>query len=129
MDPDAIEASVTALSLVSMDLQRRLPLLRWSVWRIAVGNRNFTTTGQVGGPILTTFTFDPKMPAYDIGNVRFGVRGDDWEAALYVNNVTDESARLALDQERGRVARVGYLTNQPRTVGVSFRKSFGAPGK
>ncbi|MGO9154126.1 O-methyltransferase [Mycobacterium sp.] len=31
-----------------MDLKRRIPLLRWSVWRMAVGNHNFTTTGQVG---------------------------------------------------------------------------------
>ncbi|MGO9927752.1 MAG: O-methyltransferase [Mycobacterium sp.] len=31
-----------------MDLKRRLPILRWSVLRMAVGNRNFTTTGQVG---------------------------------------------------------------------------------
>ena len=65
------------------------------------------------------------MPAYDVGNVRLGVRGDDWEAALFVNNVTDEYARLGLDQERGRVARVGYLVNQPRTYGISFSKDFG----
>lgn len=31
-----------------MDLKRRIPLLRWSVWRMAVGNRNITTTGQIG---------------------------------------------------------------------------------
>lgn len=31
-----------------MDLRRRIPLLRWSVWRLAVGNHNFTKTGQVG---------------------------------------------------------------------------------
>jgi catechol O-methyltransferase len=31
-----------------MDLKRRLPILRWSVLRMAVGIRNFTTTGQVG---------------------------------------------------------------------------------
>jgi catechol O-methyltransferase len=31
-----------------MDLKRRLPILRWSVWRMATANRNFTTTGQVG---------------------------------------------------------------------------------
>jgi OOP family OmpA-OmpF porin len=65
------------------------------------------------------------MPAYDIGNLRFGVRGDGWEAALFVNNVADENAKLGLDQERGRVARVGYLVNQPRTYGVSFSKDFG----
>jgi iron complex outermembrane receptor protein len=78
-----------------------------------------------GDPTITTFTFDPLLPAYDIGNVRFGIRGFDWEAALYVNNVGDENARLALDQERGRVARVGYLVNQPRTFGLTFRKDFG----
>jgi iron complex outermembrane receptor protein len=41
-----------------------------------------------------------------------------------VNNLTDEHARLALDQERGRYARVGYLTNQPRTYGITARVSF-----
>ncbi len=84
-----------------------------------------TTTGQVGGPPLTSFTFDPLLPEYDIANLRFGVRADDWEAALFINNITDESARLGLDQERGRVARVGFLTNQPRTIGVTYRRSFG----
>ena len=39
-----------------------------------------------GDPTITTFTFDPLLPAYDIGNLRLGVRGDDWEAALFVNN-------------------------------------------
>src|SRR5688572_21684705 len=87
----------------------------------------FETFGirSFGDPTITSFTFDPLMPAYDIGNLRLGVRGDDWEAALFVNNVSDEHARLALDQERGRVARVGYLMNQPRTYGISFSKDFG----
>ena len=78
-----------------------------------------------GDPTITTFTFDPLLPAYDIGNIRLGIRGDKWETALYVNNVSDENALLALDQERGRVARVGYLVNQPRTFGISFRFDFG----
>jgi len=29
-----------------------------------------------------------------------------------------------VDRERGRSARVGYLTNQPRTFGVDFRMNF-----
>ena len=78
-----------------------------------------------GTPTISEFTFDPLMPAYDIGNLRLGVRGNDWEAALFVNNVADENALLGLDQERGRVARVGFLVNQPRTYGISFRKDFG----
>ncbi|MGQ0430144.1 MAG: TonB-dependent receptor domain-containing protein [Gammaproteobacteria bacterium] len=90
----------------------------------AVGFGTFNVR-SFGAPTITSFTFDPLLPAYDIGNLRFGVRGDDWEAALYINNVGDENARLGLDQERGRVARVGFLTNQPRTIGLSFRKDFG----
>jgi hypothetical protein len=31
---------------------------------------------------------------------------------------------LALDQERGTYARIGYLTNQPRTYGISARMTF-----
>ncbi|MFZ1178219.1 MAG: class I SAM-dependent methyltransferase [Mycobacterium sp.] len=31
-----------------MDLKRRMPLLRWSVWRMAAGVRNMSTTGQIG---------------------------------------------------------------------------------
>ncbi|MGB8388595.1 O-methyltransferase [Mycobacterium sp.] len=31
-----------------MDLKRRMPLLRWSTWRMAAGLRNISTTGQIG---------------------------------------------------------------------------------
>jgi catechol O-methyltransferase len=31
-----------------MDLKRRVPLLRWSVWRMVAGVRSMMTTGQVG---------------------------------------------------------------------------------
>jgi catechol O-methyltransferase len=31
-----------------MSLKQRIPLLRWSVWRMATGARNITTTGQIG---------------------------------------------------------------------------------
>ena len=66
----------------------------------------------------------PEMPAYDLINLRRGFLKNKWDTALYVNNVTDEGARLALDQERGTRARVGYLTNAPRTIGVSARVVF-----
>ncbi len=80
---------------------------------------------NIGGPLTAdTFTFNPELPAYDIVNLRLGVRSERWEAALFVNNATDERALLALDQERGTLARVGYLTNQPRTFGVSTRVKF-----
>lgn len=78
-------------------------------------------TEIIGGPLTqTTFTFDPELPAYNLANLRFGLTRANWEAALFVNNLTDERALLALDRERGLHARVGYLTNQPRTIGVTL---------
>ena len=91
------------------------------------GTVNLTSFGPIGigGPFTqSTFTFDPELPAYDIINLRVGLLRGQWDLALFVNNVTDETALLALDQERGTRARVGYLTNQPRTIGVSTRVTF-----
>ena len=77
---------------------------------------------NIGGPYTqNTFTFDPKLPAYDVVNLRFGILRGRWDTAIFMNNVTDERALLALDQERGTRARVGFLINTPRTIGISAR--------
>ena len=79
----------------------------------------------IGGPLThDTFHFDPELPAYNILNVRVGVLDGVWDIAFFINNVTDERAFLALDQERGTLARVGYLTNPPRRFGVATRFDF-----
>ncbi len=79
----------------------------------------------IGGPLTqSTFTFNPKLPAYNIVNLRVGVLRGKWDTALFVNNATNETAHLSLDRERGFRGRVGYLTNQPRTFGVSTRVNF-----
>lgn len=79
----------------------------------------------IGGPLTqNTFRFDPELPSYDLLNLRVGMLSDRWDVALFVNNVFDERALLALDQERGRLGRVSYLTNPPRTFGVSTRVQF-----
>jgi iron complex outermembrane recepter protein len=79
----------------------------------------------IGGPLTQdTFVFDPLLPAYDILNFRIGARFDMFDIAFFVNNVTDETAQLALDRERGLRARVGYLTNPPRTFGLTARTVF-----
>jgi len=75
-------------------------------------------------PTALTGSFNAQLPSYDIANFRVGLKTTSFEAAAYVTNFTNERAVLALDYERGRSARVGYLVNQPRTVGLSFRKSF-----
>jgi iron complex outermembrane receptor protein len=77
-----------------------------------------------GIPADTTIAFDPELPAYELVNLRWGFRADDWEAGVFINNLLDERAFLSLDRERGRSARVGYLTNPPRTFGVNLRVKF-----
>ena len=77
-----------------------------------------------GDPTISQFTFDPELPSYEIGNLRFGVKTNSWEAAAFVNNIWDERAFLSLDRERGTRARVSYLTNMPRTYGVALRMNF-----
>jgi iron complex outermembrane recepter protein len=77
-----------------------------------------------GVPANTVISFDARLPAYSLGNLRAGVRTDRWEVAGYLNNLWDTNAHLALDYERGRSARVGYLTNQPRTIGVGAQYKF-----
>jgi iron complex outermembrane recepter protein len=92
-----------------------------------LGVLDLTSFGKnaIGGPLTqTTFLYDPELPAYDLVNLRLGVRHGNWDVAFYCNNLADERAFLALDRERGTRARIGYLTNQPRTFGLTTRVDF-----
>ncbi|MBI3932272.1 MAG: TonB-dependent receptor [Acidobacteria bacterium] len=81
--------------------------------------------GTIGAPLTqSTLTYDPKLPSYSVVNVRVGVRANRWEVAAFANNVTDELAFLSFDRERGTRARIFYLTNQPRTFGITTRFNF-----
>jgi iron complex outermembrane recepter protein len=91
----------------------------------SAANPNAARLIAFGGPLSTSsITFNPELPAYTLVNLRFGLKSNRWQAAAYINNITDKNAELALDYERGRSARVGYLTNQPRTFGVYGRYDF-----
>ena len=92
-----------------------------------LGTLDLTSFGgnTIGAPLTArTFTYDPKLPAYDLLNLRAGVRRGIWDIAVFMNNVTDEHALLSFDRERGTRARIGYLTNTPRSFGVSSRFDF-----
>jgi iron complex outermembrane receptor protein len=79
-------------------------------------------SNTIGGPLTQgIFRFNPLLPAYGLVNLRVGLTRQSWELSVYLNNALDETAFLALDRERGLRARVGYLTNQPRTLGVAMR--------
>jgi iron complex outermembrane receptor protein len=83
------------------------------------GDPNAARLIAFGGPLtVSQINFNPELPSYTLANLRFGLKTERWQAAAYINNIADKNAALALDYERGRSARVGYLTNQPRTIGV-----------
>jgi iron complex outermembrane recepter protein len=92
-----------------------------------LGQLDMTSFGAntIGGPLTQQFlNYDPILPSYSILNARFGILKGKWDVALYANNLTDERALLAFDRERGTRARIFYLTNQPRTFGVTARVHF-----
>jgi iron complex outermembrane receptor protein len=91
-----------------------------------LGTLDMTTLpNTIGGPLTqSTLKYYPELPAYGLLNFRVGLRHAGWDISAFVNNATNELARLALDRERGTLARVGYLTNPPRTIGLATRVTF-----
>ena len=78
-----------------MDLKRRLPILRWSVWRMAVANGNFTTTGQVGdGREAAAVDYVlQNAKAGDIDDVIATIDKFAYEKSILIN-VGDEKGQL-----------------------------------
>lgn len=82
-------------------------------------------------------TANPRLvnAAYTITDLRAGVRGEDWELALFVNNVTDERAGYtfgtlqmewaAASVQDGRDHWQKKYTNRPIEFGVRFMKRWG----
>jgi iron complex outermembrane receptor protein len=92
-----------------------------------LGSLNLLSFGAntIGAPLTqATHSYDPLLESYSLLNLRAGVVREKWEGAIYVNNVTDEEAQLSLDRERGTRARIGYVTNPPRTFGAMLRLNF-----
>jgi len=88
--------------------------------------RSFVSGLPFGGASGNDATVvDLKLPDYQIVNLSAGVDFDNGLSLIaYVNNVLDENALLSFDRERGGRARLAYRTNQPRTYGLTVRKSF-----
>ena len=78
-----------------MSLKQRIPLLRWSVWRMATGARNITTTGQIGdGREAAAVAYVLKHArAGDIDDVLATIDRFAYERSLLIN-VGDEKGAL-----------------------------------
>lgn len=77
--------------------------------------------GATGDEITTV---DLLLDPYQTLNLSTGLIKNNWELVLYLNNVTDENANLSFDRERGGRARLGFRTNPPRTLGLTYRTRF-----
>jgi outer membrane receptor protein involved in Fe transport len=83
------------------------------------------TNATQGSTLLTSSSFlrgnITTMDSYSIGNLIFGVEGDDWGASLSLNNVTDERAITYVPTRwtDGRLYSV-----RPRELVLNFRKKF-----
>ena len=88
--------------------------------------RSFVSGLAFGGATGTVPTVvNLKLPSYEIANLSVGLEmADGVDLVAYVNNIFDENALLSFDRERGGRARLGYSVGQPRTMGVTVRKSF-----
>jgi iron complex outermembrane receptor protein len=78
--------------------------------------------GQLSGNEV--ISLDLELPSYEVVNFNLGFSTENWDTVLYINNVFDENTLLSFDRERGGRARLAFRTNQPRTVGVTFRRGF-----
>ena len=79
----------------------------------------------LGAPASASTTVDLNLPSYELANISAGVeREDGLTITAYINNLTNENAKLSFDRERGGRARLGYAVNPPRTYGISLRKTF-----
>lgn len=78
-----------------MDLKRRIPLLRWSFWRMAVGSRNITTTGQIGDgreAAAVDYVLRNARPG-DVDDVLATIDKFAYEKSLLIN-VGDEKGQI-----------------------------------
>lgn len=88
--------------------------------------RTFTHELPFGGaPANSATTVDLQLPDYQLVNFSAGIDFNNGLSLIaYINNVFDENALLSFDRERGGRARLGYTIGQPRTFGITARKTF-----
>jgi iron complex outermembrane recepter protein len=67
---------------------------------------------------------DLELDDYTTVNLSASMEWETVSLTLYANNLLDENTQLSFDRERGGRARLGYAIGQPRTIGLTARKSF-----
>lgn len=130
-----IDAELTedAPSISGEEGERLLNVPRWSgalsAYYYFPAFRGFT--GLVGGDFRYVGeqfeSFDQDDPgsvreSYTLTNLRAGMQDDDWQFAVFVQNLTDERPILSV---RGNFSGTRAVTSvRPRTIGVELKRSF-----
>jgi iron complex outermembrane receptor protein len=127
--PDTPEVSASAILGWKHYLGNNLSLYG-SIEDDYTGTRTDLPFG-ITATLLTMNQMLIHLPAYSIGNLRFGIRGerdggDHWSAALFVNNFTnnivllDPQPQISLQD----AAFSRYVVSQPLTAGIDFSYAF-----
>jgi outer membrane receptor protein involved in Fe transport len=90
-----------------------------------VGNRTDAPYGETI-TLLNINSYLVHLPAYGLINARFGFTGSQWQATLFVNNLTNKEVLLdpqpQINLQTTAFAR--YLVNQPLTGGLDVTFKF-----
>lgn len=80
--------------------------------------RSFSASNDIANPRL--------RPKWNVVNLRAGVIYDDWEIAVYANNITNEHVNFGDSRSIAAETpgRQRLATNRPRTIGIDVRKQF-----
>lgn len=83
---------------------------------------------HVGSSISRTVdAANPRTrPSYTIANARLGLKADDWQAAVFVDNLFNEDAVLGDSRTLAAesLGRARVVRSRPITFGVDLRKNF-----
>jgi len=84
---------------------------------------------QYTGPMISGYQFGtPELdyayhqPGYSVTNLRFGIRHDGWDVALFMDNATNSRPRLSVGYFES--PDLGVYTIRPRTLGVNIKEIF-----
>ena len=101
-------------------------------WQIgsmtAFGRLQYSYTGESFNIVGEGSDAFPKrlQEAYSISDMKFGLQGEDWEANLFVSNLTDERAQIYRNPDWADAfwGRERVSVNRPREIGVRYFKRF-----
>ncbi len=122
--PDTPKSTASAILHYQHEVNDHLSVFGSLEWDY-VGSRLNAPYGET----ITLWNYNSllvHLPAYNLGNLRLGLNGDRWTAALFVDNLTDKEVLLdpqpQIDLQMAAVTR--YTVNRPRTVGLDISYRF-----